>query len=81
MGATAASWLLGASPVDLSSGITITGTTTIILILIAFFKVRLVIMHFMEIRTAPLPLKLLCEAWLFATPGVIIGIYLTTNLH
>jgi hypothetical protein len=44
---------------------------------IAFFKVRLVIMHFMELRQAPLPLKLLAELWVIvAFSGMMFFFYL-----
>ena len=49
--------------------------TTTSLFLLAFFKVRLVIMHFMEIRTAPLPLRLVFEAWVLIVCGIVISLY------
>ncbi len=49
-------------------------TTSIMLI--AAFKVRLVLLHFMELRQAPLPLRLLFEAWVLVATAAIIGIYL-----
>lgn len=48
---------------------------TPILLLVAFFKVRMVGMHFMELKTAPLPLRLLFEAWVIVTCGVLLLIY------
>ncbi len=43
------------------------------LMLIAFFKVRLVILHFMEISTAIVPLRLIFEAWvILACAGVLL---------
>ncbi|HLS98313.1 MAG: cytochrome C oxidase subunit IV family protein [Porticoccaceae bacterium] len=47
-----------------------------LLMLVAFFKVRLVGLHFMELRTAPLPLRLLFEAWVVVACGAILVIYL-----
>lgn len=48
---------------------------TPILMLVAFFKVRLVGMHFMELKTAPLPLRFLFEAWVIVTCAVLLLIY------
>lgn len=49
---------------------------TIAIMLIAAVKVRLVIMHFMEVRRAPLALRFVCEAWLLAVTGLIVVVYL-----
>lgn len=38
-----------------------------IVLAIAFLKVHLVMSAFMEVRHAPLPLKLLCAAWTIGT--------------
>lgn len=46
------------------------------LMALAFFKVRLVVMHFMEIGYAPLPLRLLFEAWVIIVPLVILFLHL-----
>ena len=47
------------------------------LLLVAFFKVRLVIMHFMEISTAPLLLRVIFETWVIVVATVTIGLYLS----
>ena len=52
--------------------------TTTGLLVLAFFKVRLVIMHFMEVATAPLVLRLIFEAWLLIVCCVLLGIYWLT---
>lgn len=52
-----------------------TRLVTPILMLVAFFKVRLVGLHFMELRTAPLPLRLLFEGWVILACGAILVIY------
>ena len=61
---TAVSWVLadGASPE------TATGAAylTMALLALAFFKVRLVIMHFMEVLDAPWLLRGLFEVWVVA---------------
>jgi heme/copper-type cytochrome/quinol oxidase subunit 4 len=49
---------------------------TVAIILIAALKIRFVMLYFMELRTAPLPLRLVTEAWLLAATGMILGIYL-----
>lgn len=46
------------------------------LMLIAFVKVRWILLDFMELRTAPLVLRLLFEAWVVAVCGTIIVNYL-----
>ena len=45
----------------------------VILLALAFFKVRLVIHYFMEVRHAPLELKLSCEAWVLASFFIFTG--------
>lgn len=46
------------------------------LLVLAFFKVRLVIMHFMEVTTAPLALQIIFEAWILVVCIAINLIYL-----
>lgn len=45
---------------------------------IAAVKVRYVILDFMELRRAPLPVRVLFEAWPVVVAGVILGCWLTT---
>jgi hypothetical protein len=49
---------------------------TVAIVLIAAVKVRLVIRHFMEVRRAPLALRLVCDGWLLAVTTLIVTIYL-----
>ncbi|WP_445188713.1 cytochrome C oxidase subunit IV family protein [Pseudonocardia sp. Cha107L01] len=49
---------------------------TVAIILVAALKIRFVMRYFMELRTAPLPWRLVTDAWLLAATGVILGIYL-----
>lgn len=49
---------------------------TIPLMSMAFFKARLVLVHFMEIGSAPLALRLVCDAWVVITYATVIGLYL-----
>lgn len=71
--ATAISWLLGTgtpgNPEAAIHGATIT------MLVIAFFKVRLVLMHFMEAGHAHKTLRLVCEAWVFGVCTALILAY------
>lgn len=49
---------------------------TVAIMLIAGFKVRLVMLYFMELRDAPLPWRLVQEIWVLVATGLIVGIYL-----
>lgn len=51
---------------------------TVAIVLIAAMKVRWVLLHFMELRQAPLPLRLVFEAWVLAVAGAIVALYLLT---
>lgn len=53
---------------------------TVAIMLIAAYKVRLVLLHFMELRHASLPLRLVFEAWVLLVTGGVIGVYLRTPL-
>lgn len=57
---TIVSWLLSLHPAG-QVGPSLAGG--IFMIVLAFIKVRLVIIHFMEIDHAPLILRIICEAW------------------
>lgn len=54
-------------------GIAARQVVDIVVLLVAAFKVRIVILDFMEVRHAPLPLRLGCEAWLVAVTAILIG--------
>lgn len=73
-GATALSWWL-AQGLTTDTHDSSNMWTTITVMVIAYIKVRLVIMHFMEVRTAPLPLRLVCETWLLASCSSVIILY------
>lgn len=51
---------------------------TIAIVVIAAIKVRLVLLHFMELRHAPLPLRIVFEGWVLAVTGSLITLYLLT---
>ena len=71
--ATALSWWLGADGGAVKS-VSIP-VLTVALMLIAFIKVRFVIHYFMEIRHAPLALRLVCDAWVVGICSAILGMY------
>lgn len=73
--ATAASWTLGNTSVAFADTSALAWDTSLILLL-ALVKVRLVLMHFMEVRHAPSGLRLLCEAWLAGLGCLLIGLHL-----
>jgi heme/copper-type cytochrome/quinol oxidase subunit 4 len=49
---------------------------TVAILLVAAFKVRLVMLHFMELRHAPVAWRCVYEGWLFVCTGAILAIYL-----
>ncbi len=51
---------------------------TMAIVLIAAFKIRLVLLHFMELRHAPTPWRLIFEAWVLIATAAILGFYLQT---
>jgi heme/copper-type cytochrome/quinol oxidase subunit 4 len=52
------------------------GVAVVTIFLIAAFKVRLVLRHFMELRHAPLAWRLVFEAWVVISTAAVLGIYL-----
>ncbi len=75
MAITAVSWFLGTNQ---SGGLgALHEKATLGVFVLSFFKVRLVILHFMEVRHAPLPLRIACEAWVLVICAVLITIYLS----
>lgn len=70
VGATILSWIVGHGVVDDRS------LAAAVIIAVAFLKVRFVILDFMEIRGAPLAMRLVGEAWVFLVCAVLIGLYL-----
>jgi hypothetical protein len=49
---------------------------TVAIVILAFFKGRMIIRYFMEVRTAPRWLKLATDAWLVVLWAGILAIYL-----
>lgn len=67
--ATALSWWLGADSASTGNGVM---GLTVLLMAIAFIKVRFVIQYFMEVRRAPLALRLACDGWVVLVCGAIL---------
>jgi hypothetical protein len=67
--ATVVSWAVGA---EHGTG----SMVAIVVLAIAAIKVRLVGLDFMELRHAPIPLRLLFEVYCFAVWAVLSGLYL-----
>ncbi|UXA18212.1 cytochrome C oxidase subunit IV family protein [Mycobacterium sp. SMC-4] len=68
---TVASWLTarGGGPHHVDT------TVTVVVLLIAALKTQLVIWHFMEVRHAPVWLKVTTNGWLVALFGLLLGFY------
>lgn len=72
---TGVTWWVGVGQADVSRH---PRADTVALFLLAFFKARLVILHFMELRHAPLGLRALGEAWVVVTCACVVLTYLLT---
>lgn len=60
----------------LSKDLVLPTVATVAIVLIAAVKIRLVLMHFMELKSAPWAWRLVFEIWLVAVTGLIVGFYL-----
>lgn len=69
---TISSWALGTQHALGGAGHV---PASIAIFVVAVFKVRLVGLYFMELRTAPLPLRGLFEGYCVVLLGVLIGMY------
>lgn len=70
--ATAASWWLGSD----HGGLLGHTAASVLVLLVAFFKLRLVGLYFMELRAAPAPLRGLLEGYSAAVCLLVVGMYL-----
>lgn len=70
--ATVVSWALGTDHGFVDSHT----TASILILVVAFAKVRFVGLYFMELKDAPVPLRLLLEAWCLVVCSLTIGFYL-----
>jgi hypothetical protein len=72
--ATGISWWLGHGESATSAGLR---TASVAIIVLAFVKVRLIGLHFMELRTAPMALRAAFEAYVIVVGGLLLAFYLT----
>jgi len=72
--ATLFSWWAATSSSS-SGGSQISVAVTASVLLMSSVKVRLVLMQFMEVRFAPLWLRLSCDAWLVLVIAMVFGFY------
>lgn len=70
--ATVVSWALGTDHgfVDNQTAASIT------ILVVAFVKVRFVGLYFMELKDAPIPLRLMLEAWCLVVCALTLGFFL-----
>jgi Prokaryotic Cytochrome C oxidase subunit IV len=64
--ATLTSWFVTEGETSASVGSTA-------VILIAAFKINLVIAHFMELKWQPIPYRIVLSGWIFLVSAIIIG--------
>jgi hypothetical protein len=69
--ATLLVWYLGAE-----QGVHNTHLATVLILIVAFIKWRFVGLYFMELRDAPVPLRLIFEAHCATVCAVVLGVYL-----
>ena len=71
---TLASWWLGPGHThgDLGPSVPV----TVAVLTLGLVKSRLIIRHFMEVRTAPRWLRISTDGWLIVFWGAVLGIYL-----
>lgn len=71
VGATIVSWILGTDHGGAGHR-----TASLLVILVAFVKLRLVGLHFMELRDAPPALRGIFEGYCVVVCGLVLGLYL-----
>lgn len=71
--ATCASWVLGVNETGTPGDV---HPANALLLVIAMAKVRFVGAYFMELREAPLPLRLVFEIWTWGTAVALCAMYL-----
>ncbi|KAA1421854.1 cytochrome C oxidase subunit IV family protein [Nocardioides humilatus] len=70
--ATVTSWALGTDHAFVDN----TTAASVVVLLLAFVKVRFVGLYFMELKDAPLPLRALIEAWCLIVCALTVGFFL-----
>ncbi|MGH3958166.1 cytochrome C oxidase subunit IV family protein [Mycobacterium sp.] len=71
---TVVAWWLG--PGHARAAMAADVSITVAVLAMALVKVRLVIQHFMEVRTAPRWLRLFTDIWIVVLWGAVMAIYL-----
>src|SRR5262249_35550853 len=71
IGATLTSWWLGTN-----HGVNNEDVAGVLILLVAFIKVRFVGLYFMELRDAPIPLRIIFETWCFVVSTTVIVMFL-----
>lgn len=71
--ATAASWEMGHGV-----GLNDLRNAGVAILVVAFVKVRFVILDFMEIRHAPVAARIVAEVWVVAVCAVLVTLFLNT---
>lgn len=71
---TVVAWWLG--PAHSHGALSASLTITVAVLVMALVKARLIIQHFMDVRTAPGWLRLFTDVWLLALWGTVLAIYL-----
>ena len=79
MALTAAAWWIGDAHGH--GGFSIDSPITLGVLAMALIKIRLVIQDFMEVRTAPLWLRLATDLWLFTLFGGVLALYLIAEVR
>ncbi len=51
-----------------------------LILVIAVFKARMIVLHYMELKHAPLAWRLTFEIWVVAAASLILGIWLFTGI-
>lgn len=70
MGATGLSWWLGADHGGTAAAVGV--------VIVAFFKVRMIGIYYMELGRAPLPLRAVFEVYIVLVPAALIVIYVAS---
>ncbi len=70
---TAVSWWFGMGPWENQPDHWPTATS--LMLVLAFIKVHLVMRYFMEVRTAPVLLKRICDVWVIAVCAAVLAMY------
>jgi hypothetical protein len=71
---TVISWWLG--PGHAQGGLVASVPITVAILTLGLIKSRLIIRYFMEVRTAPMWLRIATDAWLIVFWGAVLGLYL-----